>query len=414
MVSKKTNKNKINSKKRINKRAIVICIAIFLLFICMLYSFIAYVSNPVNKVTVIQGEISKEQSVSGYIIRDEKIISTNMVSDIALTIADDSRAGKNDIVATYISKSQEELEGKISDLDIKIQEAMEDQTNIYSTDTKKIEIEVDNLLSKVDLENNRQTILQYKEQINNLIEKKAKMIGELSSSGSYINQLIKERNSYEKDLNESIDYIKTDRSGLISTRIDNLESVLNIDSLADITYSQLEEYNLRSDEIIACSSKSLKVIDNYYCYIITEVNSIEDKYEVGDTISIRLNYGNTEKTKAEIFDIKDSDNGKKMLIFKITKNVEGLVDYRKISFDIIWSETVGYKIPNAALSGSGNNATVVLIKYGLEYIVRVKILEQNEDYAIITDLSTADIEELNLSSDDVKRKINIYDELIIK
>jgi len=414
MASKKTNKNKINSKKRINKRAIVICIAIFLLFICMLYSFIAYVSNPVNKVTVIQGEISKEQSVSGYIIRDEKIISTNMVSDIALTIADDSRAGKNDIVATYISKSQEELEGKISDLDIKIQEAMEDQTNIYSTDTKKIEIEVDNLLSKVDLENDRQTILQYKEQINNLIEKKAKMIGELSASGSYINQLIKERNSYEKDLNESIDYIKTDRAGLISTRIDNLENVLNIDSLADITYSQLEEYNLRSDEIIACSSKSLKVIDNYYCYIITEVNSIEDKYEVGDTISIRLNYGNTEKTKAEIFDIKDSDNGKKMLIFKITKNVEGLVDYRKISFDIIWSETVGYKIPNAALSGSGNNATVVLIKYGLEYIVRVKILEQNEDYAIITDLSTADIEELNLSSDDVKRKINIYDELIIK
>lgn len=414
MVSKKTNKNKINSKKKVNKRAIVMIIAIFLLFVCMLYSFIAYVSNPVNKVTVIQGEISKEQSVSGYIIRDEKIISTNMVSDIALTIADDSRAGKNDIVATYISKSQEELEGKISDLDIKIQEAMEDQTNIYSTDTKKIEIEVDNLLSKVDLENDRQTILQYKEQINNLIEKKAKMIGELSASGSYINQLIKERNSYEKDLNESIDYIKTDRAGLISTRIDNLENVLNIDSLADITYSQLEEYNLRSDEIIACSSKSLKVIDNYYCYIITEVNSIEDKYEVGDTISIRLNYGNTEKTKAEIFDIKDSDNGKKMLIFKITKNVEGLVDYRKISFDIIWSETVGYKIPNAALSGSGNNATVVLIKYGLEYIVRVKILEQNEDYAIITDLSTADIEELNLSSDDVKRKINIYDELIIK
>lgn len=414
MVSKKTNKNKINSKKKVNKRAIVIIIAIFILFVCMLYSFISYVSNPVNKVTVIQGEISKEQSVSGYIIRDEKIISTNMVSDIALTIADDSRAGKNDIVATYVSKSQEELEKKISDLDIKIQEAMENQTNIYSTDTKKIEIEVDNLLSKVDLENNRQTILQYKEQINNLIEKKAKMIGELSSSGSYINQLIKERNSYEKDLNETIDYIKTDRSGLISTRIDNLESVLNIDSLADITYSQLEGYNLRSDEIIACSSKALKVIDNYYCYIITEVNSIEDKYKVGDTISIRLNYGNTDKTKAEIFDIKDSDNGKKMLIFKITKNVEGLVDYRKISFDIIWSETVGYKIPNAALSVSGNNATVVLSKYGLEYIVRVKILDQNEDYAIITDLSTADIEELNLSSNEVKRKINIYDELIIK
>jgi hypothetical protein len=144
-----------------------------------------------------------------------------------------------------------------------------------------------------------------------------------------------------------------------------------------------------------------------------ESDEHKDNIKVGDTVQIRLNYGNTEKTKAEIVSIKDEGEGK-TIVLKITKNVEDLINYRKISFDIIWWEEQGLKIPNAAVVGQGNNATVTLLKYGLEYTVRVKIQAQNDDYSIITDLSSSDLEELNLSSADVKRSISIYDELVIK
>ena len=184
--------------------------------------------------------------------------------------------------------------------------------------------------------------------------------------------------------------------------------------IKEITYEQLEDLKLRTDEIIPNSTKSIKIIDNYYCYIIVHIkDEHKDIINEGDTVQIRLNYSDVEKTKAEIVNIKDEGEGK-TVVLKITKNVEGLIDYRKISFDIIWWEQQGLKIPNAAVEGQGNNATVTLLKYGLEYTVRVKIKAQNEDYAIITDLSNSDIEELNLSSEDVKRSINIYDELIIK
>ena len=71
---------------------------------------VIYVSNPVKKITVIQGEIADEQSVEGYVIRDETVLSTNMVSDIMLTKTEGSRVGKNEVVGTYVSKTKEEME----------------------------------------------------------------------------------------------------------------------------------------------------------------------------------------------------------------------------------------------------------------------------------------------------------------
>lgn len=411
VVYKSKNIQKKNDNKKANKIKLLV-ISLVVIYIIAMTGM--YISNPVNKITVIQGEIADEQSYEGYVIRDESVLSTNLVSDIMLTKTEGSRVGKSEIVATYISKNKQDMEEKIKKLDEKIQSAMENQNDIYSTDTKKIEAQIENVISKISNTNERQAILQYKKQIDSLTEKKAKMIGELSPAGSYINQLIKERNEYEKELNQSTDYIKTNMSGVVSTRIDGYENVLNAKDVEDITYEQLDNLKLRTDEIIPNSTKSIKIIDNYYCYIVVHIDDEhKDSIKEGDTVQIRLNYGNVEKTKAEIVNMKDEGDGK-TVVLKISKNVEGLIDYRKISFDIIWWEQQGLKIPNAAVEGQGNNATVTLLKYGLEYTVRVKIKAQNEDYAIITDLSSSDIEELNLSSEDVKRSINIYDELVIK
>ena len=411
VVFKPKNIQKNNNKNR-NKRIRTVAIIIAIVYIVAMT--VIYISNPVNKITVIQGEIADEQSVEGYVIRDETVLSTNMVSDIMLTKTEGSRVGKNEVVGTYVSKTKQEMETKIKQLDEKIQKAMENQHDIYSTDTKKIESEIQTVISKLSNTNERQAVLQFKKEIDSLTEKKAKMIGELSPSGSYINQLINERNKYEKELNQSTDYIKTNLSGVVSTRIDDFENVLTTDAIENITYSELKDMKLRTDEIVPNSTKSIKIVDNYYCYIVVHItDEHKDNIQVGDTVQIRLNYGNTEKTKAEIVSIKDEGEGK-TIVLKITKNVEDLINYRKISFDIIWWEEQGLKIPNAAVVGQGNNATVTLLKYGLEYTVRVKIQAQNDDYSIITDLSSSDLEELNLSSADVKRSISIYDELVIK
>lgn len=405
------NENKKNSNE--TKLNVVKIIVMLIFFTYLIYMFVNLIYKPVNKITIVQGKISDEQSAIGYVIRDEKIIDTNMVSDIKLTKTEGSRVSKNEIIGTYFSKTNQQWETKIQELDVRIQSIMKEQNDIYNNDTKKLEKQIEELSLKMNNTNSLQEILQYKEEINTLLEKKAKITGELSSSGSNLKSLIEERNSYEKKLNESTDYIRSSVSGVISTRIDDLENIFTIESLEKTTYNQFEGYKIRTDELVSNSTKAIKVIDNYYCYLVTHIDDAhKDNLNVGDKLKIRLNYDGAEKTNAVIDKIIDEDNGKTIFL-KITNNVEKLIGYRKVSFDIIWWEYEGLKVPNSCITGQDNNATVTLLKYAKQEVVRVKVLKQNENYSIIDNLDDEDIKSLGLTNSDIGRNITIYDELII-
>ena len=79
---KKKNEEKINNqvsdtdnKKNLNKVKIIVC-SIFLLAILVyvLYIVIALVRNPTDTFIVTNGEVSQEENVNGYIVRNETVV----------------------------------------------------------------------------------------------------------------------------------------------------------------------------------------------------------------------------------------------------------------------------------------------------------------------------------------------------
>ncbi|MBE5822162.1 MAG: hypothetical protein E7311_06235 [Clostridiales bacterium] len=403
---------KKNEGKKLN---IVRLIIVFAIFAYVLISLINLFLDPVNKVNIVQGKISDEQSVEGYIIREETVLNTNNVSDIILSKPEESKVAKGQVVGTYTSKNNDSTRKKIEELDVKIQSALQEQTDLYSSDTKKIETEIEQLLQDINNSNEMQKINQKYTEIHTLLEKKAKLSGELSSSGSYINELISQRNAYEKELNESTDYIKSTSSGIVSIRVDGLENVLRTTELDNITYEMLEEYNLRTDEIVAIDTKKIKIVDNYYCYLVTNIenNKYNEKIEEGKNIKVRFNIGNSETINATIVKVKENENSKTVFL-KISKNVEDLILYRKISFDIIWWEYEGLKVPNASLVIEGQNTYITKLKNNAEYKVLVKVLKQNNDYAIIDNLNEEDMKKLGITEQQLGGEISIYDEIKVQ
>lgn len=402
-------------KKNERKLNIIKLIILFIIFAYIILSLANLFLDPVNKVNIVQGKISDEASVEGYIIRDENVLNTNNVSDILLSKEEGSKVAKGQVVGTYVSKNNDNTQKKIEELDLKIQAALQEQTDLYSSDTQKIEKEIEQLLQQINNTNEMQKISQKYTEIHNLLEKKAKLSGELSQSGSYINELIAQRNNYEKELNESTDYIKTTTAGIVTTRVDGLENVLKTTDIENITYDILESYELRTDEIVAIDSKKIKIVDNYYCYLVVnlENNKYSDKIEEGQNIKVRLNTGSTDTINATIAKVREGEKSKTVFL-KISKNVENLILYRKISFDIVWWEYEGLKVPNDCLTIEGEKTYITKIKNNAEYRILVKILKQNDDYAIIDNLDTKDIEKLGITSEEVGGEISIYDEIKIK
>lgn len=423
------NKNGKNKTKKVRKKnpkkiAIALIIGIAIILYCV-YSIIRLIKQPTDTFVIENGTLSEEESAIGYVIRDETVVQGNNYKNGMIQIkAEGEKVAKGASIYRYYSNNEETLVKKIQELDIKIQEAMENETDLFSSDMKLLENQIDEKLKEIGQTNNIKKIAEYKKDINTKITKKAKIAGALSPSGSYIRKLIEERSSYENSLNSGAEYINAPESGIVSYRVDGLENVLTPNSFSTLNKKFLEDLKLKTGEIVATSEESGKIINNFECYIATSMNSEKAKEaKIGNSVKLRLS--NSEEVTAQIDYIIEEDNSR-LIVFKINKGVELLTSYRKITFDVIWWSYSGLKVPNSSLivekspEGSpkeGENVYyIVRNRAGYTDKIIVKILKQNDAYSIIRSYETNELKsELGYDSNQIKqvKTIMLYDEILL-
>ena len=389
------------NKKRLNIQIAVTGIFAFAFLVYSIYATITLIIKPTDSFMVENGQISFEETVSGYVIRDETVIKgENYKNGISPIKAEGEKVAKGESVYRYYTSDEDGLINKINELDIKIREAMEKETTVYSGDVKTIENQIQKkIYETVDL-NDLQKIKEYKTELNTIITKKAKIVGEYSPSGSYLKQLIEERSEYENELNSGSEYVEATRSGVVSYRVDGLEEVLTPSNLASLSKSMLEDLKLKTGEIVSSSSEEGKVIDNFYCYIacILKNENLETvDAKVGSYLKIRLS--NYKEMKAKIEYIAQEGDKESLVVLKLDQGIDELINYRKISIDILWWSENGLKIPNDAIKydETNNLSYVVRKRVGYSDNIYVKILKQSEKYSIIRNYTYQELKDEGLS-----------------
>ena len=326
------------------------------------------------------------------------------------------RVAKGENVFRYYSKNENSLVEKIQKLDEEIQLALSNETGLESSpDIKQIEKEIDEKTEELSNLTDIQKIEEYKKQVSKLITKKAEMVGDLSASGSYIKKLIKERSEYENELNSGAEYITASESGMISYKVDGLEDVLTPKDFSNITKQKLEELNLKTGKIIASSEESGKIINNFECYIATIINNRQDEQiEVGKTAKLRLSDGKEIDTEVSYISKEDNDN-ELLVIFKLDQLTEDLINYRKISFDIIWWSYSGLKVPNQAIAEENGKKYVIRNRAGYLNRLLIDVLKQNDKYSIVTTYTPEELKKLGYTNSEINsyKKITIYDEILL-
>ena len=413
-------KKKANNDKKYNRTKISIAIVIFIIFailLCFFYSLIMLIIEPTKICIIENGKIYEEDSTIGYIIRNEHVITgENYKNGLIQIKAEGEKVSKGDNVFRYYTNNEEKLVKNIEELDTKIQEAMKATENsVYSADIQVLDKQIEEQLYNISNTNDIDKISQYKKNITAALTKKAKIAGELSPAGSYIKKLISQRSEYEQKLNDGQEYVKAPISGVVSYKVDGLEEILKISDFSYLSKDYLDRINLKAGQIISNSNESGKVVDNFSCYIVVIIKSNNIKEaEVGKTIKIRL--ANEQEIPAKIEYISEEENGQKIIAFKITKQVEELIKYRKISIDVIWWSDEGLKVPNSAIIFENDRAYVTRKRTGYTDKILIKVVRSNENFSIIQNYTTQELIELGYTLDEIAtmKNISIYDEIIIK
>ena len=104
-----------------------------------------------------------------------------------------------------------------------------------------------------------------------------------------------------------------------------------------------------------------------------------------------------------------------LIILEINKQISELANYRKISFDLIWWNETGLKVPNQAIVEENGFNYVVRNRAGYLDKILVNVTRKNDKYSIVTNYSTDELKNLGFSSTDIQKmkSISIYDELIL-
>ena len=407
---------KVKNKKIKNKKKTVsIYIAGVILLIYLSYVIYLLIKQPTNVFTVENGKLYKEETDIGYVIRNEKVVKgENYKNGMEQIIGEGSRAAANENIFRYYSNNEENLKQKISELDTKIQEAMSESNNTFSSDAKILENQIDEKLQNINKITDLSKLSEYKKEIDSLVTKKAKIAGEASPQGSYLRKLIDERKKYETDLNSGAEYVKAPMSGIVSYRVDGLEETLTPDNFGSLNKEYLENLNLNTGKIVASNEECGKVIDNFECYIATISGSEEAKNaKVGDKVKVRLS--NNAEIQAEITNIIEEENQERVIILKVQKQIEELINYRKITFDLIWWSASGLKVPNQAIVQENNLNYVIRNRAGYLSKILVKVKKQGDKYSIVDTYTAEELKKLGLSNAEISsyKKITLYDEILI-
>lgn len=401
--------------KKLKKIIAIIVISVVLIYV--IYAIILLLLNPNNVYILTKGELYAEDETGGYIIRDEKVIkddeNTNGIYKIA---TEGQKVAKDEYVFRYYKESEKELTDQIDEIDYKIQELLEQEKITPSADIKVIENQIEEKLINLNSLFNYQEIIEYKNNIEELISKKVNHISQLTSNNE-IKKLIQQRNEYENQLKNGASYKTATISGVVSYKVDGLEDQLKPDNLANITDTYLESLDLKTGQIISSSTEYGKVIDNFKCYIAVIINSeLAQQAKIGDKVTLRIS--TTEEDEAEIVQINEG-SGTRTIIFELNNMSQNLINYRKIAVDIIWWQKSGYKVPNQAIITKNVNGQdlnyIIRNKNGVQTEILVKVEKQNDKFSIISSYETKELQELGFNEDDIKnyKKISNYDEIIL-
>ena len=397
----------------------IITTAIFMITILIL---IVNSTNLLKKsaevFVVAEGSLYYEEPAEGYVIRDEIVLQGETYKNgMVKVISDGERVAKDQIVFRYYSSSEEAIMKQINELDEEINEIIENSGFPFiSSDISSLDSQIEESIDTMHKENYLQTIYENKNKIEAYISKKAQITGSLSPDDSYLKQLTNKRNELEKELQNGSEIIKAPKPGSASYRVDGLEDVLKVDNFDYLSKELLDSFELKVGASIPLSNEKGKVVNNFDCYVATVMNTEKAMTaKVGEKVTLRLS--TSDEVEAEIVHIKE-ENDSRILVFKIDEKVADLLEYRKISIDIIWWKYTGWKISNSCILETTKNDNEISYveknRAGYPEKVLIKVLRQNESYSIVKNYEKEELRALGYSEEEISDmgSINLYDEII--
>lgn len=402
--------NKVMDFLKENIKVIVFIVAIVCIFV---YSLNKDTLKKKTTYTIVEGTIERSQETNLYLLKKETLINYDSTLPVTAIIDQGKRASKGEAIATYKNESYDEYLKQVGEIDKQIQTLVKDLPVTYSADIANIENEILDYSTEIQNVTSYAKMQEYKAKLDELAYRKITVLANSTPDSSAIRDLISQRENLVKLSKESSNTISTPVSGIVTYKIDGVEGAYQYASLESYDVNQFNEIITKYDGALN-SEFGIKIVDNYDVYFLTKTARDDNDQYIKQYSRYRIRISDFEnKTIYASLINKLQDDNYNYCLFKITNEIDSLVDYRKLSCEVIWNTVSGMAVPtNAIYKDAEKGYDYVLMVYGAEYVrVPIKTVASSDSIVIAENYSKEEIEAMGLDS---SFKLELYDELVIE
>ncbi|NMB34465.1 MAG: hypothetical protein GX992_09630 [Clostridium sp.] len=390
------------TKKKFKVRLKLGGIMVFLFLILYIPSFIYWIYNKNICTDVVRnGEIEQSINIDALIVRDEYVIDSPSDGIIVKDAQEGEKVRAGDTVATILNKASEGFIDELKVLDLRIIEAQREKAkndNFFSGDIKNIDAKIEENLMSIIIDSNKNTVSGVKKTKNildDLIQKKATIAGELSIPDAHITSLKAQKQILQESINQNKKDIVADMSGIISFSIDGCEGFLNKEAINAMTLENIkliepQDTNKNMEDLNAVFNKPVaKIVSgiDYYIVFIMDKKCME---ELGENIYLDIRINDINKVIDGNIEYRSEEmDGKFIVAIRTDKALSDTATLRKINVDIINSYCEGLKVPVKSLTDIDTlnmTAKIGLVRAGRVEFVPIKLVGINKEFAIIDNM----------------------------
>ncbi len=382
---------------------VFLCIIAVVFVVHQVYSS---VYKPVTTVSAEFNTATEGLDITGIIIREEKVITSNTQGAMHFVLSDGERVSKNGVVANIYSNADvsvtvnriEQLKSRIADI-----EEMQGYNDVQAADITLANNKVNNSLDLFVRGCATGDFSSAEENANNLltnISRRQMITGEQTDFSARLDTLKSELEALSDSLPQAVGSITTDVSGYFVSGVDGYEDELLCSDIENITPEFLE--NLKASQ--PQKNTVGKIVSGYTWYIASVV-SINDslQYKAGDNLTIKTTIKSSPTLEVKVERINASaDSDRAVIIFSCQQMNSELASMRKGSMTVIKNIYSGLKIPTKALRVQDGKTGVFVRSGQAVKFVTVNVVYRANEYIIC---------EQQASNESVLR---LYDEVIVK
>lgn len=315
----------------------------------------------------------------GLVYRTETVIPSTNTGHIYYAIENGTRVAKNNVIASvYSDAASGRIEQEIEQIDRQIAAFRSIQTDASS---ERVTLDVINeqtqtvlygLVQDTELGNFRESETAGFD-ILTLLSKKQIVTGKSVDLTAKIQALETEKKNLKAQYQSPKSKIYAPVAGYFADRADGYETLLDPDTLTELTVAQLQDYMQTQPDTSAAVGG--KIVSGYEWYMACVLpDSYYNVLGVGKSLSLRMSFVLDESVPATVYACNKDNNGNLAVVFRCDYMSEELATIRKESVEIQLVEHTGLKVPKRAIVINEDQQAGVYIRSG--NVVAFRKIEQ--------------------------------------